>query len=70
MVVVVDPDIDVRNPDQVEWAIIFRSQPAHDIIIVNIVNDVPGGTLDPSIACRRSRRCAGTCEPTTADDPR
>jgi 2,5-furandicarboxylate decarboxylase 1 len=46
MVVVVDPDIDVRNPDQVEWAITFRSQPAHDVIIVN---DVPGGTLDPSI---------------------
>jgi 2,5-furandicarboxylate decarboxylase 1 len=46
MVVVVDPDIDVRNPDQVEWAIAFRSQPARDVIIIN---DLPGGTLDPSI---------------------
>lgn len=46
LVVVVDPDIDVRNPDQVEWAIAFRSQPARDIIIVG---DLPGGTLDPSI---------------------
>jgi 2,5-furandicarboxylate decarboxylase 1 len=46
LVVVVDPDIDVRNPDQVEWAISFRSQPARDVIIVN---DVPGGTLDPSV---------------------
>jgi 4-hydroxy-3-polyprenylbenzoate decarboxylase/2,5-furandicarboxylate decarboxylase 1 len=35
MVVVVDPDIDVRNPDQVEWAIAFRSQPSRDVIIVN-----------------------------------
>jgi 2,5-furandicarboxylate decarboxylase 1 len=45
MVVVVDPDIDVRNPDQVEWAIAFRSQPARNVIIVD---DLPGGTLDPS----------------------
>ena len=42
----VDPDIDVRNPDQVEWAIAFRSQPARDVIIID---DLPGGTLDPSI---------------------
>jgi 2,5-furandicarboxylate decarboxylase 1 len=46
LVVVVDPDIDVRNPDQVEWAIAFRCQPARDVIIIN---DVPGGTLDPSL---------------------
>jgi UbiD family decarboxylase len=46
LVVVVDPDIDVRNPDQVEWAIAFRSQPARDVIIVD---ELPGGTLDPSI---------------------
>src|SRR3954471_11959413 len=35
LVVVVDPDIDVRNPNQVEWAIAFRSQPARDVIIVD-----------------------------------
>jgi 4-hydroxy-3-polyprenylbenzoate decarboxylase/2,5-furandicarboxylate decarboxylase 1 len=46
LVVVVDPDIDVRNPDQVEWAIAFRSQPSRDVIIVN---DLPGATLDPSV---------------------
>ncbi len=46
LVVVVDPDIDVRNPDQVEWAIAFRCQPGRDVIIVN---DLPGGTLDPSV---------------------
>ncbi|HTI84940.1 MAG TPA: UbiD family decarboxylase [Acetobacteraceae bacterium] len=45
-VVVVDPDIDVRDPDQVEWAITFRTQPARDIIIID---GLPGGTLDPSI---------------------
>ena len=46
IVVVVDPDIDVRNPDQVEWAITFRSQPARDVIVID---GLPGGTLDPSI---------------------
>ena len=46
LVVVVDPDIDVRNPDQVEWAIAFGTQPARDVIIVD---GLPGGTLDPSI---------------------
>jgi 2,5-furandicarboxylate decarboxylase 1 len=46
LIVVVDPDIDVRDPNQVEWAIVFRSQPARDVIIVG---DLPGGTLDPSI---------------------
>jgi 2,5-furandicarboxylate decarboxylase 1 len=40
----VDPDIDVRNPDQEQWAITFRTQPARDVIIVD---DLPGGTLDP-----------------------
>jgi 2,5-furandicarboxylate decarboxylase 1 len=46
LIVVVDPDIDVRNPDQVEWAIAFRSQPSRNVIIVD---DLPGGTLDPSV---------------------
>src|SRR5580700_3002441 len=46
LVVVVDPDIDVRNPNQVEWAIAFRTQPDRDVIIVD---GLPGGTLDPSI---------------------
>jgi UbiD family decarboxylase len=46
LIVVVDPDIDVRNPDQVEWAIAFRTQPARDVIIID---GLPGATLDPSI---------------------
>jgi 4-hydroxy-3-polyprenylbenzoate decarboxylase/2,5-furandicarboxylate decarboxylase 1 len=46
LVVVVDPDIDVRDPEQVEWAITFRTQPARDVIILD---GLPGGTLDPSL---------------------
>jgi 2,5-furandicarboxylate decarboxylase 1 len=46
MVVVVNTDIDVRNSDQVQWAMSFRMQPHQDI---TIINDVPAGPLDPSI---------------------
>ena len=45
-VIVVDPDIDVHDSDQVEWALAFRMQPTQDVIIVE---RVPGGPLDPSI---------------------
>ena len=45
--VVVDDDIDVRNPFQVEWAMSFRAQPARDTFIVEGV--VPSG-VDPSTA--------------------
>lgn len=45
-VIVVDPDIDVHDPAQVEWATAFRTQPARDVIVVD---DLPGGPLDPSI---------------------
>ena len=44
-VIVVDPDIDVHDSTQVEWALSFRSQPAQDAIIVD---RVPAGPLDPS----------------------
>lgn len=46
MVVVVNADIDVRNPDQVQWAMSFRMQPQTDVILIN---DVPAGPLDPSV---------------------
>ena len=46
MVVVVNSDIDVQNPDQVQWAMSFRMQPQQDI---TIIQDVPAGPLDPSI---------------------
>lgn len=46
IVVVVNPDIDVQNPDSVEWAISFRMQPHEDVIMVN---NLPAGPLDPCI---------------------
>ena len=45
--VVVDDDIDIRNPFQVEWAMSFRVQPARDTFVVDGV--VPSG-VDPSTA--------------------
>jgi len=45
--VVVDDDIDIRNPFQVEWAMSFRAQPARDTFTVSGV--VPSG-VDPSTA--------------------
>jgi 4-hydroxy-3-polyprenylbenzoate decarboxylase/2,5-furandicarboxylate decarboxylase 1 len=45
MVVVVDPDIDVHDSEEVEWAMAFRTQPARDVIIVD---SLPGGPLDPT----------------------
>ena len=44
-VIAVDPDIDVQDSSQVEWATAFRSQPARDVIIMK---DLPAGPLDPS----------------------
>jgi UbiD family decarboxylase len=43
--IVVDDDIDVRDPFQVEWALSFRMQPAGDIHIVPAMDPI---TLDPS----------------------
>ncbi len=45
--IVVDDDIDVRNPFQVEWAMSFHAQPARDTFTVSGV--VPSG-VDPSTA--------------------
>ncbi|MEU0496248.1 UbiD family decarboxylase [Mycobacterium sp. NPDC006124] len=45
-VIVVDPDVDVQNSGEVEWALAFRSQPARDVIIVD---HLPGGPLDPTL---------------------
>lgn len=44
-VIVVDDDIDVYDTDAVNWAMITRSQPAEDLIVVP---GVAGGPLDPS----------------------
>ena len=45
--VVVDEDVDVHNPFQVEWAMSFHAQPARDSFMVEGV--VPSG-VDPSTA--------------------
>lgn len=47
IVIVVNPDIDIYNSTEVEWAISFRMQPEKDVMIVN---NVPAGPLDPSVA--------------------
>ncbi len=46
IVIVVNPDIDVQNSNEVEWAISFRMQPYRDVIIID---NVPAGPLDPCI---------------------
>jgi UbiD family decarboxylase len=45
--IVVDDDVDVRDPFQVEWALCFRMQPAQDVYLVNGTEAL---TLDPSQA--------------------
>ncbi len=45
IVIVVDDDINIRDPFQVDWAIAFRMQPSEDIRIVPETDPI---TLDPS----------------------
>ncbi|MCD6563824.1 MAG: UbiD family decarboxylase [Thermoproteales archaeon] len=45
MVTVVDTDINVDDPDDVEWALSTRMQPDEDILIISHVR---GSSLDPS----------------------
>ena len=45
-VIVVEPDIDVQNSAEVEWALSFRVQPQRDVIVVD---GLPAGPLDPSV---------------------
>jgi 4-hydroxy-3-polyprenylbenzoate decarboxylase len=45
MFVVVDPDIDVHNIDDVIWAITTRADPARDTMIIS---NTPTDTLDPA----------------------
>jgi 2,5-furandicarboxylate decarboxylase 1 len=44
-VVVVDSDVDIHNPQEVEWAIATRFQADRDVVIVS---DSQGSRLDPS----------------------
>ena len=45
-VIVVEPDIDVHNPAEVEWAMSFRVRPDRDVFVIE---DTPAAPLDPSI---------------------
>jgi 2,5-furandicarboxylate decarboxylase 1 len=45
LVVVVDDDIDPRDPAQVEWALAYRVQADRDVVVIPNVRGVP---LDPS----------------------
>jgi 2,5-furandicarboxylate decarboxylase 1 len=44
-VVVVDPDVDIDNPDEIEWAIATRFQADRDLLVVS---GAQGSKLDPS----------------------
>jgi 2,5-furandicarboxylate decarboxylase 1 len=46
-VTVVDPDVDVHNPAEVEWAMCFRVQPQRDVFIID---QTPRAGCDPSVA--------------------
>jgi UbiD family decarboxylase len=50
-VTVVDDDIDIRNPTEVEWALSTRMQPDRDLIIIP---RLACSTLDPSVPKPRS----------------
>jgi 2,5-furandicarboxylate decarboxylase 1 len=51
-VIIVDPDIDVHDSGEVEWAMSFRVQPQRDVIIVETV---PAGPSDPSVDLTKPR---------------
>ena len=44
-VVVVDPDIDIHNSTEVEWAMAFRVLPQRDVFLVD---QLPSGPADPA----------------------
>jgi 2,5-furandicarboxylate decarboxylase 1 len=45
-VIAVDPDINVHDPAEVEWAMCFRVQPDRDVFVIP---HTPAGPLDPSV---------------------
>jgi 4-hydroxy-3-polyprenylbenzoate decarboxylase/2,5-furandicarboxylate decarboxylase 1 len=51
-VIAVEPDIDVYDPVDVNWALSFRVQPARDIFTVD---HIPAGPSDPSVEENRVR---------------
>jgi len=45
-VIVVEPDIDVHDPSDVEWAMALRVRPERDVFVMN---GLPAGPADPSV---------------------
>jgi 2,5-furandicarboxylate decarboxylase 1 len=56
-VIVVDPDIDVHDSTEVEWALSFRAQPAQDVVITD---QLPSGPVDPSCLTKGEDAAART----------
>ena len=48
-VIVVEPDVDIHNPSEVEWAMSLRVRPARDVLVVS---QLPAGPADPSVEPR------------------
>lgn len=59
-VVVVDDDVDVHNPQEVEWAIATRFQADRDLVVVT---DAQGSPLDPSTTVRFAQSHGGKPPP-------
>lgn len=55
--VVVDEDIDIKEPLSVEWAIATRFQAASDLIVLN---EQPSSSLDPSAIHRQGMKSTGS----------
>ncbi len=45
-VIAVEPDVDVHDPAEVEWAMCFRVRPDRDVFVID---QTPAGPLDPSV---------------------
>jgi 2,5-furandicarboxylate decarboxylase 1 len=59
-VVVVDDDVDVHEPQEVEWAVATRFQADRDLVVVS---DAQGSVLDPSTTVRFAQSHGGKPPP-------
>lgn len=64
-VIVVDDDVDIRDPTQVEWALSTRMQPDRDVIIIP---RIACSTLDPSVPSPRTTAVWGIDATVPVDD--
>lgn len=59
-VVVVDEDVDINDPQQVEWAIATRFQADRDLVVIS---GAQGSVLDPSTTVGPNGSCPDTPQP-------